>query len=644
MFIAFKSLRLALSTGFVACAVLLAQRVSAEEALKSQPEVVPEILGQAAAPETHALLPPSLPEESSLSSALSANNAVISEPAIGELAQSEPAPPSLPVELPRLADIGLSDPLVSDVSDNSSDLFEQVTSVSQLSDVQATDWAFQALQSLVERYGCIAGYPDGTFRGNRAATRYELAAALNACLDQISDRFATKEDLETIKALQEEFKAELATLKGRVDGLEARAATLEAQQFSTTTKLSGLVWFNMSGAFAGRSVLAERPLSRNVNVAPPRVGGVPTRVSSSDPNVTFSYYAWLTFNTSFTGKDSLVTQLAVGNGSSPANAFVSSGFFNSWGTPITDQTGTLSANTVTLRELFYSFPATKDLQIVVGARINTYRYFDNNRFTNFLTGAGSFNSSGSTLFSAVDRGAGTVIIWRPTKQIRLAAAYLAESTEFLNPALPNFNTATKNLFGGNNTLVGQLDFSPTKSVNLRFLYARTLLQANGAGLIGGAVGEPLPYGFVDDGVGGGLNNAIANTFVANFDWLVTKGFGLFGRYSYGTTKIAPTTAGRAGGSLDVQSIQAGVAFPDLIKKGALGTISFVVPQDYLGGRRFLRSGNGDGATQYEVEASYYYPISDNIAVVPAFYAIINPNNFGTNPTVFVGNIRTQFRF
>ncbi|MBE9033364.1 S-layer homology domain-containing protein, partial [filamentous cyanobacterium LEGE 11480] len=39
-----------------------------------------------------------------------------------------------------------------------------VTSVSQLSDVRPTDWAFQALQSLVERYGCIAGYPDKTYR------------------------------------------------------------------------------------------------------------------------------------------------------------------------------------------------------------------------------------------------------------------------------------------------------------------------------------------------------------------------------------------------------------------------------------------------------------------------------------------------
>ncbi|MCM1985372.1 iron uptake porin [Lyngbya confervoides] len=126
--------------------------------------------------------------------------------------------------------------LMSNAQDES---LGQVTSVSQLSDVQPTDWAFQAVQSLVERYGCVAGYPDGTFRGNRAATRYEMAALVNACLDNISDQFATKEDLEALRALQEEFAAELATLRGRVDGLEARTATLEAQQFSTTTKLQG---------------------------------------------------------------------------------------------------------------------------------------------------------------------------------------------------------------------------------------------------------------------------------------------------------------------------------------------------------------------------------------------------------------------
>lgn len=50
----------------------------------------------------------------------------------------------------------------------------QVTSVSQLKDVQPNDWSFQALQSLVERYGCIARYPDSSYRGNRALTRYKL--------------------------------------------------------------------------------------------------------------------------------------------------------------------------------------------------------------------------------------------------------------------------------------------------------------------------------------------------------------------------------------------------------------------------------------------------------------------------------------
>ncbi len=109
----------------------------------------------------------------------------------------------------------------------------QVTSVSQFSDVQPTDWAFQALQSLVERYGCIAGYPNSTYRGNRALTRYEFAAGLNACLDRVNELIATatadlvtKQDLATLQRLQEEFSAELATLRGRVDSLEARTAEL----------------------------------------------------------------------------------------------------------------------------------------------------------------------------------------------------------------------------------------------------------------------------------------------------------------------------------------------------------------------------------------------------------------------------------
>ena len=85
---------------------------------------------------------------------------------------------------------------------------EQVTSVTQFSDVQPTDWAYQALSNLVERYGCVAGYPNGTFGGAKAMTRYEAAALLNACLDRVT------EVTDELKRLTAEFAQELAVLKG----------------------------------------------------------------------------------------------------------------------------------------------------------------------------------------------------------------------------------------------------------------------------------------------------------------------------------------------------------------------------------------------------------------------------------------------
>ena len=117
----------------------------------------------------------------------------------------------------------------------------QVTSVNQFSDVQPTDWAYQALSNLVEKYGCVAGYPNGTFKGGNAMTRYEAAALLNACLDRIS------EVTDELQKLLNEFDSELTVLTSRVDGLEAKVGELEAQQFSTTTKLKGEVSMIIGG-------------------------------------------------------------------------------------------------------------------------------------------------------------------------------------------------------------------------------------------------------------------------------------------------------------------------------------------------------------------------------------------------------------
>ena len=104
----------------------------------------------------------------------------------------------------------------------------QVTSVNQFSDVRPTDWAYQALSNLVEKYGCVAGYPNGTYKGGQAMTRFEAAALLNACLDRVT------EVTDELQRLMDEFTKELAVLKGRVDGLEAKVGSLEAQQFSST--------------------------------------------------------------------------------------------------------------------------------------------------------------------------------------------------------------------------------------------------------------------------------------------------------------------------------------------------------------------------------------------------------------------------
>jgi hypothetical protein len=99
----------------------------------------------------------------------------------------------------------------------------QVTSVSQLRDVQPTEWSYQAISNLISRYGCVAGYPNGTFKPGQPATRAELAALTNACLDRITE-FYTEADARTAAALRAEFNREIAATNNRVSALELAAA------------------------------------------------------------------------------------------------------------------------------------------------------------------------------------------------------------------------------------------------------------------------------------------------------------------------------------------------------------------------------------------------------------------------------------
>lgn len=523
----------------------------------------------------------------------------------------------------------------------------QVSEITELTDVSPDNWAYQALTSLVEDYGCIEGYPDRTFRGATFMTRYEFAAGLNACLDSI--RFLIgevgfdPEVLATIQRLQEEFAAELAELGNRVDALEADVAELRANQFSTVTKLRGSVFAHINGGFTNGDVLTERRFAGN-----PFAGGrnpvtnepLVQRIEG-DPETTFSYYTWINFDSSFTGSDRLTLQFVAGDGNAGSNIYTSAGLFNTFGAPFTLQTGTPNANinAVYVRELSYGFPIGDKVSVEIGPRINWYRFFDNNRYTFFLTGANSFNSSGGTQVNAVDRGTGAVVVWDLADWADFRFGWLAENTEFLtSTAVPD---PSRGLFGGAHTLTAQLGLQPVDNLNLRLLYNRSRLVPSPAGQIGGAVSEPL-YGLADDGMGGELDAATADTFLVNFDWSATDWLGLFGRYSYGSTNLIDD--GDDVGDVNAQSFQFGFAFPDLFKEGALGTVSYVIPFDILDGRRFLVAGGGDGGTQQEFEVSYRYPLSPNIAVMPSFYWILNANNFEDNSDIFIFNLQTQLFF
>lgn len=517
----------------------------------------------------------------------------------------------------------------------------QVTSVSELDDVLPTDWAYTALTLLAEEYGCLEGYPDSTFGGSRAMTRYEFAAGLNACLDVIVELLSDSPHLETIQRLQEDFAAELASIRAQVDSLEADVMTLQDTQFSTTTKLRGRVFTHLTGITAGGDVQAE-----GISVFSPArdaAGDPVIRTITDDPEVTFSYLTWLNLLTSFTGEDSLNLQLTVGDGVAPANDFASAGLFNTFGTPFTAQQGGNSEDNVILREAFYSFPAGEGFFITVGPKINWYRHFDYNKYTFFVTGANSFNSNGGTQVNAVDRGAGVVVEWDVSDKVEFSLGYLAEATEFVTNASNSSSDASRGLFGGTNTLTAQVEVYPTDDLALRFLYNRTELEANANGFVGGAISEPL-YGFADDGFGGPLGGATADTFLFNFDWQPLDWLGLFGRYSYGSTDLQVVTPGLPDGEVNAQSLQLGLAFHDLLKPGSLATISYVRPFDVIDGRDFLISGGGDGSVQEELEVSYRYPVTSNFAIVPSYYWIRNANNFGDNPDIHIFNLQTQFSF
>jgi hypothetical protein len=499
---------------------------------------------------------------------------------------------------------------------------EQVTSISQFSDVQPTDWAYQALSNLIERYGCVAGYPNGTYRGGKAMTRFEAAALLNACLDRVS------EVTDELKKLMAEFEQELAVLKGRVDGLEAKVGVLEAQQFSTTTKLQGDMNFVIGGVgYGGNAVNNNNRL--NPGNAAARNG------------VSFNYDMRLNFSTSWSGKDLLYTRLRAGN-------FGNSAFS---GSPVPmaalDKASQSAAgpNVVFIDRLYYRFPVGKELSFTLGAiarntemiafRPQAYNADILDFFT--LAGApGAYNKA---------TGQGVGVVWK--QNVKKGNPYLTASVNYVAEQGANGDPTTGGIMSSNgrNNLTIQLG-GRGKNWGAAALYRY--------GTCGTDLrrGTPMATADLPCNAGAGTTTAAASSNSLGLGaywqplktgWIpsVSLGWGYSGLSQSGVVQnnnIRSVTA--------AQSWAAMFQWNDAFAKG--NAAGFAFGQGVMATATAANT-TGPNDSNYAFEWFYRFRVTDKISVTPAIFYLSNPRGQQQNATAFDLNntgflVQTNFKF
>jgi hypothetical protein len=491
----------------------------------------------------------------------------------------------------NLSVVALLTPLAAPVAANAADLNlsgfnryaladEQVTSISQLGDVKPTDWAYQALSNVIERYGCVAGYPNGSFKGGRAISRFEAAALLNACLDRVT------ETTDELKKLLVEFQRELALLKGRVDGLDARVGALEANQFSTTTKLSGL--------------------------ATMVVGGVSNNPAGSQ--VSFNYDLQLNLDTSFTGKDLLRTVLRAGNFDSNLNAFGSG--LSTLEIAFQEEGG---PDSMGIDKLYYQFPIGKQFTATLGARVGQEDMlalwpsaYPSDTILNVLTLNGAPTAYNKNL------GPGFGLWWQDSSGWSVTANYVAA----------NAADSSQGLFtsGSAGTSTVQLGYG-RENWGLAALYS--YVQA------GVAVPGATPFITTQIEEEGVNTNAFAISGFwqpAKSGWLpsISGGYGI---------------NSSSGGDLTTsQSWMVGLQWSDVLAKGnsfgmGVGQPSFATATS---------NGTPEESGVWAWEWWYQWQISDAISVTPAVFYLNNPqgNAQGSEGrgNQFGALVKTSFRF
>ncbi|MGK7871790.1 MAG: iron uptake porin [Xenococcaceae cyanobacterium] len=519
----------------------------------------------------------------------------------------------------------------SNSSGSDSDPMAQVTNVSQLRDVSPTDWAYQALRELVERYNCIIGYPDRTFRGNRATSRYEFAAGLNACLNMIERLLQEnvrilREDIDKLQRLAQEFEAELIALGARIDNLEGRVAFLEDHQFSTTTKLKGEVIFAFIAQGSGNS----RKLDGTDDDGDGIIDGV-------DDQATFSDRVRLNLDSSFTGKDRLRVRLQARNVPRLDRAF---------GTDMA-RVGFDGAdnNDLEVDDVYYRFPAGDRFTFWVGPNgVDIDNIFDpgNPFLESSGTGALSRFNRRNPLVYRGPEGAGGGVQYEFSDKVSATVLYLAENDDAPDPR------RGRGVFNGSFSTGIQLDYSPFNNLDLAvtFMHAHERKgEVNLTSTTGSRLRNPLANAIGFAGSRDPFNGAATTSERVGVqgNWRITDTINWTAWFGYASAQGRSrddTGFNRNGDKADIWTWSTNFSFIDLVKEGAVLSVA---------GGLLPRAARVDGGLQdpnasYILEALYKYPLTDNILITPGGYAIFNPNHNTNNDTIFVGVIRTTFKF
>ena len=515
---------------------------------------------------------------------------------------------------------------------DSEDPMGQINNAFQLRDLDPNHWAFEAVRNLVEKYQCLSGFEDGTFRGELRLNRYQFAAALSKCLASIEKLIETKlgsslddgtrqiplDEVEQrqITRLLNEFEAELAVLDARVDDGERKVERLEDQQFSTTTKLKGAVLFTLAGAFGDRQAVPSGSTAIGDNL---------------DDNITFSDRVRLNFQTSFTGKDLLRTRLQAGN-------FVRLD---------DDVTGTDSTrlghdadgnNNVELNDLWYRFPVGDKIRVHVGANelgINNVFNVLNPYLASSDTGGLSRFGRRNPLLHRGPDGAGVGINYKIDDQFKISALYLADDGLASNPG------ESSGLFNGGFSAGVQLDYAPTEDVDLAFTYLHSYEPGNRVN-ISSSTGSQFASNPFLGGPADPLPDTSSDRFGVAGNWKASDQVNIGGWFGLALANLetqfqnAPSDP-----SATIITWSINVAFPDLGGEGNVGGLIFGLPPKVT---QNDAPGREDQDSSFFIEALYKYKVNKNIFVTPGFFVLLNPENNENNDTIFVGALRTTFKF